>query len=105
MTKSKGRYYWPGYYESVRQFVLSCFTCQRFGRRNPPAELHPSPVTKEPMWTLMIDYMTMPLSKNGNQYILLVIVCYTNWIDAIALPTATSEGTVTFIYAWIDKSV
>ncbi|KAG2211911.1 hypothetical protein INT47_004598 [Mucor saturninus] len=63
----KYRYYWPGYYDSVRDYVLSCVVCQNFGPRNPVVTLHPAGQQKEGLFSVIsMDYIYLPLTSMGH---------------------------------------
>lgn len=68
--KIKEDYYWPNYYESVKEFVSSCKVCQQFGSRNPPAPiLMERKLVATPFGEISMDYISLPLTENGNTFV------------------------------------
>lgn len=87
------RYYWPGMYADITQYVKSCIQCQQSKRsyhaNTPPLCPLPVPQLFE---RLHIDFLG-PLEKSpeGYQYILLIVDAYSKWPEAF--PLVTSEAT------------
>lgn len=96
--KIRSRYYWPQMYENIRQYVQSCDACQRRGKPKNQQLLHPIPV-HSPFFQVGIDFVgPLPLTKNGNKYIIVAMDYLTKWPEAKATPSATAEDTEKFIY-------
>ena len=68
--------------------VKCCGVCQRTKRkfdRSAPL-LHPTPVSDT--WNKIgIDLITLPLSKNGNQYCITLTDYFSKWVEAKPIPT------------------
>jgi Integrase zinc binding domain/Integrase core domain len=96
--KIRSRYYWPQMYENIRQYVQSCDACQRKGKPKRQQLLHPIPV-HSPFYQIGIDFVgPLPITKNGNKYIIVAMDYLTKWPEAKATPAATADETVKFIY-------
>jgi Integrase zinc binding domain/Integrase core domain len=98
MDKMKTRYYWPQMFEGIREYVKSCDSCQRRGGHKRREPLHPIPVG-EPFHRIGIDYVgPLPVTENGNKYIIVAMDYLTKWPEAKPVKEATAEATVNFIY-------
>lgn len=87
------KYYWPGLPASVEYFVRSCVSCQT--RNNPNPALTPplQPIeAHHPFHTIALDLQELPLTRNGNKYVLVMIDMFTKWPEAVALPTRQAKG-------------
>jgi Integrase zinc binding domain/Integrase core domain len=100
-TKIKARYYWPQYYEDIKEYVKSCDACQRRGRSKKNTLLHPIPV-HSPFYQIGIDFVgPLPRTQRGKKYIIVAMDYLTKWPEARAVSEATAEATVNFIYEQI----
>ncbi len=88
------RYFWPRLERDVRDFVRSCPECQ--GRKNPIPAQNP-PVqhiqSRVPFEILEVDVMELPLSYNGNRYLVVFIDHFTKYPEAFATADQTA-GTI-----------
>ena len=99
--KIKERYYWPQYYEDIKQYAESCDACQRRGRSKQNNLLHPIPV-HSPFYQIGIDFVgPLPRSKRGKKYIIVAMDYLTKWPEAKAVSEATAEAASNFIYEQI----
>ncbi|KAJ8651413.1 hypothetical protein O0I10_013045 [Lichtheimia ornata] len=99
------RYYWPGYFNTVRQYVMSCKVCQLHGPKNPPVPLIPYQAPKEgPLSELMIDFLSVGvLSEQGNTSAIVGVDMFSRWPEAKATPNQTAKAAVGFLYEWICR--
>ena len=69
--------------QKVKLFIQKCPVCQKNSQEYPI--IHTMPFTKasyEPMERINIDTIgPLPLAENGSQYILVVIDCFTCFIE------------------------
>src|SRR4051812_42759189 len=100
-TKIKARYYWPQYYEDIKEYVKTCDACQRRGRSKRNNLLHPIPV-HSPFYQIGIDFVgPLPRTQRGKKYILVAMDYLTKWPEAQAVAEANADTTVNFIYEQI----
>lgn len=93
MKVLQSRLYWSSIYKDFREFVAQCDRCLRMGNISKREEM-PQDIMIEfelsDVWG--IDFMGPFLPSQGYQYILLVIVYVSRWVEAI--PTATNDSNV-----------
>jgi len=96
---AKTRMWWPTLRSDIKTMTRECQPCQlvKPGSRS-VAPLHPlAPARPFERWG--IDFIgRMPLTKQGNRWIVTAIDYATNWPIARALPDATAEAVATFLY-------
>jgi hypothetical protein len=87
------KFYWPGLARDVREYVITCSTCQNIAtlRHKPYGKLEPLPVPERPWQEVSLDFIThLPSSHIGTtEYdaILVVVDRYTKMAKFI--PTTT----------------
>ncbi|GBC06079.1 hypothetical protein RclHR1_06610002 [Rhizophagus clarus] len=97
-NKIKDRYYWPQMYENIREYVISCDSCQRRGKSKANQLLHPIAV-HGPFYQVGIDFVRpLPITPNENRYIIVAIDYMIKWPEARPVLCATAEETSQFIY-------
>ncbi|CAG8749256.1 10422_t:CDS:2, partial [Rhizophagus irregularis] len=96
--KIQSRYYWPQMYNDIRSYVMSCDSCQRRGKQKTKLPLHPIPV-ESPFHQIGIDFVgPLPITTNGNKYIITAMDYLTKWPEARPVKEATAEQAALFIY-------
>jgi hypothetical protein len=96
--KIRDQYYWPQMFENIKDYIRSCDQCQKRGRYRTPGPLHPIPVG-EPFSRIGIDIVgPLPLTKQGNKYIVVATDYFTKWPEAEAISEATGKRVAEFIY-------
>lgn len=89
------RYWWPGMTVDVRRFVSACTTCQS-GQVLPQhitdQGLYSSLEVFKPGDTLVLDFFgpLLPVTANGNQYVLVIVDAFTRWVELFPSSTATA---------------
>lgn len=93
MDKVKQRFYWPGYESDVTKWVAECCCCQQ--RKAPqPAQAAPlgTITANHPFEKLSWDIMgPLPVTSQGNKYVLVITDLFTKWIEAFSLKSTDSE--------------
>jgi hypothetical protein len=99
--KIRKRYYWPQYYEDIRDYVKSCDACQKRGRTKSNNQLHPIPV-HSPFYQIGIDIVgPLPRTQRGKKYIVVAMDYLSKWPEAHAISEANAENVAKFIYEQI----
>ena len=87
------RYWWRGMYADVHKHCKGCLTCASYrggGRRTRPP-LMPIKVGG-PFERVGVDILEMPLTMDGNRYVVVFLDYLTKWVEAFAMPDQTSES-------------
>ena len=91
----RNTYFWYGLSKDVGEFIKGCALCNKNkgGQRK-----NVFPLTQNhagvPMEKVHIDFMgPYPVTKRGNQHILVMVDQFTKWIEVIPLPSQTAEET------------
>ena len=89
----RNRFFWDGAKQEVQQYVKSCESCQRRKLQRQKGK-EPMKITDTPRKAfdkIQIDIVgPLPITENGNRYILTVQDCLTKYSDAIPLKTIDS---------------
>ena len=88
LSRLKERFYWPGHWNDVRDWCRTCATCAT--RKTPSlkmkAQLHPVKAGY-PMQIVATDILgPLPLTSNGNCYLLVATDYFTRWVEAYPIP-------------------
>ena len=75
----------------IQEFIRKCPCCQKFSQIKPLSETFPfTTTTRTPMSRLNIDTMGPFPSCEGFQYILVVVDCFTRFVELFAMKTTTA---------------
>ena len=99
MAAMKTKYHWPKMHQEIYDYIHSCNTCQRIKRNthahNPP--LTPLPVVgRFERWH--IDFLKLHKTKQGYQYVLLVVDSFTKWVEAFPMKTQESSDVANCLF-------
>ena len=85
-------YWWKGIRSDIRHHCRGCLTCatRKGGRKPTRPPLHPIPVGG-PFHCLGVDVLQLPLTRNGNRYVVVFADYLTKWIEAFPVPDQTAE--------------
>ncbi|MEW8092744.1 MAG: reverse transcriptase domain-containing protein [Candidatus Thiodiazotropha endolucinida] len=89
----KRRYYWPGLKEDIARWVKQCDVCARAkpGPGLGKSALHQFRVN-EIMRCVAVDiFGPLPLTEDGNEYIIVLGDYYSKWVDAWAVPNHQAQ--------------
>lgn len=98
--RMKTLYYWPDMCETIHQYIRRCDICRlakpsNEGRKTKIGEYR-DPIM--PGRALSIDFTgPLPMSKNKNRFIFVAIDCFSRFIFAKAMRTATAEAVVEYL--------
>lgn len=93
----KERYYWPGHYLDVTDWIAKCEPCTT---RKSPHRKQKAPLKRirsgYPMQLVAVDIMgPLPTSSHGNTYVLVAGDYFTKWIEAYAIPNQEATTVAT----------
>ena len=84
----KERYYWPGHYRDVQDWIGQCLPCTT--RKSPIPKRRAKLQTIHagfPMQVVAVDIMgPLPITPTGNSYVLVVGDYFTRWTEAYTIP-------------------
>ena len=87
------KFFWPEMRAEIKQYCAACHECA-LGKTSPhlkKAPLQPITVPNEPFERVSMDIVgPIKQTKNGNQYILVLIDNLTKWPEAFAMPDQTA---------------
>ena len=88
LEKVRHSLYWPAMKKYIEDY---CLTCNKCVAKKLPIKKHRAPLGQylvgEPMERIQLDVVgPLPLSKNGNRFILVAVDCFTKWMEAYAIP-------------------
>lgn len=89
------RYFWPGMYKDVEDFVSHCSTCRAFKHPNKPTPglLGNPKVCRRPFQCISMDLVgPLPKSRQQNEYLLVVVCCFSKYCMLFPLRRATSQA-------------
>ena len=99
------RFYWPGMYSVIANYIKRCQDCQIFKRsyQHTLPELHPI-YTSRPMELVQIDCIgPMCTANDGSKYIFTVIDPFTKWAEAYSIANIQTPTIITCLEDWISN--
>ena len=95
VSRVLAEFYRQGVQSDTKRFCRSCDICQRTvpkGRMG-KVPLGKMPLIDEPFRRVPVDIIgpVSPVTKNGNRYILILVVYATRYLEAIALPSIETK--------------
>jgi len=108
-------YYWPGMKGDVVRWTKECETCAQC--KGPPTRRHgklQKVLTGAPLDIVAVDILSgLPVTPDGNKYILVLTDYFTKWLCAFALPDAEASTCMRPMYdgffleaaAFMDRTV
>lgn len=102
----RARYWWPGMYSDINQFVAACPQCQK--SKDPPNNsaskpLFPLPTPSQPAERVHADlFGPLPSSATGNAWILTLTCALSKFVRVIPLPNKEASTVAKAIFThWI----
>jgi len=95
----KKKFYWKNMFADVKRVIGNCHTCiiNRSQKYPEPTEQYPSKV-EGPFTHMGLDIVgPLPVTKKGNQYIIVTVDYFTKWVEAEPLQTITSQDVAAFL--------
>ena len=98
------RFWWPTLRSDLKEFISTCAQCQldATGQPKHPPPSRPLPSVAIPFERWGIDWVgPLPITKNGNSYVITAIDYATRWVVALAVPEVNQNVLAKFLYAKI----
>ncbi len=89
LNKVSSRFFWQGLSRDVREYVSACKTCCSTKTSRAPTKpaLVALPPVYNPFDRIAVDFVgPLPITKDGNRYILVFVDYATRWPEAFATP-------------------
>ena len=83
--------YWVGMSSDVAEHCMKCTVCQQAKLPTPVKAPLMSLPMGSPWEMLVVDVLEIPLSLNGNRYLLVVQDYFTKWAEAFPMPDQTAR--------------
>nr|XP_041632108.1 uncharacterized protein LOC121502491 [Drosophila kikkawai] len=98
------KYYWPGMFRDVKQYVRQCALCQKYkAEQKAQAGRMLTRQVDEPFGIVCADFVgPLPRSKAGNTMLLVFFDSFTKWVELVPLRKAT---TTTLIQAFRERII
>ena len=85
-------------HDEIKRYIESCHVCQMQGKQRRNNELNPILPTG-PWERVGIDFVgSLPLTSQGNRYIITAVDYFTRWPKARAVPQVSAQQAAKFIY-------
>ena len=96
----KQRYYFPGMFNLVREFVECCLECQSMKSKTdgPRIQYARIPLYTRTMARMSMDVKEMPESELGFRHILVCVCEFTNWMKTIPLADQKAQTIAMALY-------
>ena len=97
-SRIHGKYFWPGLYSSVKNYVATCESCQR--RKIPKGKNGGmlSPIeTEYPFQRVACDCLGPLVPSSGKKHIIVLIDYFTKWVITKAVSNITAKTTAKFL--------
>lgn len=90
-SRLRNKYFWRNMYQSIRDYVASCPTCQERRANLQKYGLLKSIITTRPFEQVHIDILgPLPQTTTGNRYVLVFIDHFSKYVEAAALVETTA---------------
>lgn len=93
-SRITAKYHWPNMYSDIRDYVLKCESCQKSKINRKPTKI-PMTITTtsdQPFERIALDIVgPLPLTENGNRYILTMQDDLSQFLYATAIPYHNAE--------------
>ena len=96
----KQKYWWPKMYQQVKDYISTCDVCQRakVSRTRHSVPLNPLPI-EDVFSRIHIDILcSLPKTKEGFQYVLLIVDSFSKWTEAFPLRTQEAKEVADILY-------
>lgn len=95
LSRIKERFYWYSMTLDIQNYVSSCAVCNRNKKPTRHARCNMTQFhAGVPMERVHLDFLgPLPVTKNHNGYILMMVDQFTKWVECIPLPAQTAEVT------------
>lgn len=105
-AKVKDRFYWPGWFEDVRNWCRECRDCgsRKSVGSQPCAPLQLTPASR-PFERVAMDILgPLPVTSSQNKYVLVVGDYFSKWTEAFPIPNQEAQTVAkVFVEGWVCR--
>ena len=96
----KGGFNWKRMRKHVRKFIRECPACQKMSQVRFSIKTHPfTTAAYDPMEVLNVDTIgPLQADEEGNCYILVIICCFSRWVELYAIKDTSAESAVVALF-------
>jgi len=97
--------YWPRLRSHVQSFVRLCPCCQKMSQLKTPIQVLRYTLAKyEPMERINVDTVgPLPEDTHGMKYVLVIIDCFTRWVQLYPIASTSAKETAPCILHWVSN--
>ena len=102
VSRIRNKFYWPSMVKDVSRHLKNCAVCKaiKHGTGGQKAPLKPL-VVERPLEMVSIDIVgPLPVSNDGNKYIITMMDLFSRWPAAYPVPDMTAETVIDRIKEW-----
>ena len=100
------RYFWVGMFKDVQTMCTACDVCQKNKRAYTPKETMQEYETGDtaPRSTIAIDVATLPRSRDGYRYLLVIVDLFSRYVELVPLKDQTADSVCSAVRSeWIHR--
>ena len=103
--KLQQSFYWPAMKQSVAEYVKKCDSCAVQKQLKMIKATMGQFIVGEPMERVAMDILgPLPMSKNGNKYVLVISDLFTKWKEALPIPDQEAKTVATtFVNEFVSR--
>jgi len=96
---------WPNMREHVKRFLKRCPICQKLSQQTIIVQTQNfTTATSEPMERIAIDSLgPLEIDELGMMYIIVIIDCFTRWVELYAAPDATAQSAARVVMSHMGR--
>jgi hypothetical protein len=83
--------YWPGMYSDIQGYCRNCPVCQQVKMHPIRPTLQSTPIIGKPLSLVGVDVLEVPVSRQGNRYLVVFQDHFTKWAEVYAVKNQTAE--------------
>jgi len=103
-AKLKARYWWPHLYNEAKAHCEACVECGTAKGRVGHAPFASIPLPQRPWEMLGIDTVgPLPVTADGNRYIVVITDYLTRWVEATAVPTNDAAAIAKVLFDTVPR--
>ncbi|KAJ8524224.1 hypothetical protein ON010_g16894 [Phytophthora cinnamomi] len=99
----KDVFYWPTMPTDVEAFIRGCIHCLSTGNSREPRPFGPTLRATQPNEVLHFDFLSLPASSTGLQYVLVLKDGMSGYTELVECPVATADEALSALVDWFKR--